>query len=561
MIKRKLSHQKTKTIFILIILFISSQIILPKTIAQETEEKTYDLPDEYYTDNPFKNPAGFISFLISNPSSILYYLSHPVEASGYYWAFIKQVFMSQAWDFVADQPYIEIGYNETVTVQLGRKNLMDLENETFKDMSLQAFLTARTIRFNVAEYPSNINESWTIFFDPIAIRIDKDNINAICRLNMTIKLTRPPIAENAIQSGVLKLKIEGTSAYGSFWDLDFPTNLMYVLQFGEVGGTVSTTKPEKQREIDILVKVKPYHMADIDIPRTVELKPNEVVSVPLKIKNMGNYKDSIGFRIVSENPDIVLSNPIDLTLKPGETKNTLLGIGVPLNFFDFGTLHEIKIQAYSLDQPNATIGEQTVVLKTQGIYLSELMYSIIFFLIIIIIIVIYIMQRRRKKWMETYCKKPEKPWKITEEKELLEQLKHEDKEKYLNTLERMEEEYISSMLWYKDYYNSILKQQMKKKTKAKPIKAKKEKTKKQAKKPKIIEEPVETEEVKKPVVEEPPKTEKPPVVEEKPEPIKIHKKTEAEKTMEKEKLKREKILKKIRMKQQKQRKKLKQLVE
>ena len=559
MIRKNIKHQRITTTSIILILFILCQIIPSQAFAQENE--TIDIPDEYYTDNPFQNPIGFLTYLITNPDSMLYYLSHPVEATGYYWAFMKQVFLYQAWEFVADKPYIEVGYNETVTIQIGKKNVMDLENETFKDMNLQVFLHARSFTFEVAEYPGKFNASWRVIFDPDIIELDENRRFAICKTNLTLSLTAPPVASNAMQSGILKVKIRPVSAYGSFWKLPFPMNVLYVLQFGEVGGQVSMPKSEKERSVDILVKVKPYHMADIDTPKNVELRPNEVASVPLTITNLGNYKDTIGFRIVSENPDIVLSNPIDVTLKPGETKDTILGIGVPLNFFDYGTLHEIKIQAYSLDQPNATIGEQTVVLKTQGVYFSELMYPVIFFLLIIVIIVIYIMQRRRKKWMETYCKKPEKPWKIPEEKEFLEQLKQEDKEKYLNTLERMEDEYISSMLWYKDYYNSILKQQTKKKIKTKPAKPKKEKTKKQAKKPKIIEKPVETEEIKKSEVEEPPRIEKLRIVEEKPKPVEIHKKTEAEKTMEKERLRREKILKKIKIKQQKQRRKLKQLVE
>jgi len=163
-------------------------------------------------------------------------------------------------------------------------------------------------------------------------------------------------------------------------------------------------------------------------------------------------------------------------------KKTYLGVAIPQSFFDTGTLHEIKIEAYSIDDPNVTIAERTVIVETRGINVDERNGSVFGFLFFLLILGVAFVYYRRKKMHNQICVKPDKPWKIAEEETYLEKLKSEDKDKYNETLKMMQDEYQSSLLWYRNYCNSVLSQKYKKKIpkgkKLKPVE-KSTKTKKE----------------------------------------------------------------------------------
>ena len=59
-------------------------------------------------------------------------------------------------------------------------------------------------------------------------------------------------------------------------------------------------------------------------------------------------------------------------------------------------------------------------------------------------------------------KKPEKPWDVPGKKQYLEKLKKEDRKKYNTVLNEMNDEYKSSILSYKSYRKTILKESRKK---------------------------------------------------------------------------------------------------
>jgi hypothetical protein len=211
--------------------------------------------------------------------------------------------------------------------------------------------------------------------------------------------------------------------------------------------------------VKVLVNVKPYHAVSFESVPLVNIKPGKIDSIPITLQNLGNYNDTFNFRIANASEGFILSNPVSLTLKPGETSDTLLAVAVPLNPLDTGTLHKIEIQAYSVSQPNVTIAERTVLVQTQGIYVSDFSGFVIAFFGIILLIIIGLYLYRRKRILEKICKKPEKPWLIPEEKKHLEKLKLKDKQKYNETFKMMEDEYNSSLLWYKYYKKELLKKE------------------------------------------------------------------------------------------------------
>ncbi len=223
-------------------------------------------------------------------------------------------------------------------------------------------------------------------------------------------------------------------------------------------------------------------------------------------------------------------------------------------FYDPGTPHIIDIYAYSTGDPTTTlIG--SVVLITEGFYISPLIGLILIPIIIILIIIYFIFFYLKQKREKELYGKPEKPWTIPVEKKHLEELKQKDKEAYEKERLMMEDEYKSAMLWYNGYRQSIRQEKQKGKLKQlnskvtgffkKPEK-KKEKSKEKEKQPKKEKKPVEK--VEKPIKEE--------KVKETPEIVKEQYKTIQEKSEEMQRRK-EKALLKIKHAQEKQKRKIK----
>jgi hypothetical protein len=384
--------------------------------------------------------------------------------------------IGDSWDFGSNTSYIEIGYNENVTFSIGIINILDLEDIKFKDsIILQAFLTSKSFSFVVSDYPlGSKDEYWNVIFDPPVVFLDKIGEKLHYRVNVTINLTAPPIGEKAIQSGVLRIRQKATQQYGSFWGLykengDLYSAVLFSFLFGrQIAGTVNQPELNKTRYVDILVKVKPYHKVVIDSPKIMQLNPNDIAAIPIKLTNIGNYKDTIGFRVVSNNKKIEITDPVDVTIKPMETKDTIIGVGAQPNLIDFGTLHNIKIQAYSLSDPNVTIGEQEVILKTSGIYISGYSFMLILGSLLLLIIIFFYLYSKNKVNID--IEKPDKPWNLPEEKEYLDKLKKKDKNKFDEILKQMYQEYQSSILWY-NYEKEFLikKTKLKKAEKAKKL--------------------------------------------------------------------------------------------
>ena len=390
---------------------------------------------------------------------------------------------------VAYPPYIEIGYNETKNVEVGLWNTTsDKEFQVWPKSKENTVFTERFINFSVLEYPKGTEESsWLIVLNPYRINVDK---GSILKTNLSITLTKPPISGKPIQSGIIKVRLYDTWAYGNLYtppdpDAKIIFKIMWFLsatvlmRFGRYSGTTFVDK----KDVDILVKIKPYHAVRFDTSDIVYINPDQITSIPITIQNLGNYNDTFGFRLKDENKDLKLASPYYVTLSPGEKKEINLGVYAPQSAFDFGTLHEIVIETYSLDDENVTISERQVFIETKGIYLSEMSGLGILLLILVFFLIIAFFIYRKRLRISRLCVKPDKPWEIPEEKEYLDKLIKEDKNKYEETLKMMEDEYNSSLLWYNCYCKSLTEPKRTKRKKVKPILFKKKEVKKEKIKP------------------------------------------------------------------------------
>ena len=208
--------------------------------------------------------------------------------------------------------------------------------------------------------------------------------------------------------------------------------------------------------IDIPLKAAPYHYAEVK--PTAEVKnvaPASEITIPVDITNRGNYFDTFVINVEGGNGAVGLASQQNLVLNPRETRRIYVRIMTPeVTLFDPGTIRQITIQVHSVDDPTSSF-TGSIAIKTFGFYLSPpllLGLSMIIFMIIVLSLIFYY---KREKELQSIYGKPEKPWKIPEEKKYLEKLKKEDIKKYKKELEMMREEYQSALLWYKFYQEAM----------------------------------------------------------------------------------------------------------
>lgn len=320
---------------------------------------------------------------------------------------------------------------------------------------------ARYLKFEVLEYPGG-NEfgKWKVDFEPITL---KREVGIPLKANVTISLRSPRLPDKAITSGILKIRITDIYVFGNIrWPkegskFDAPFFRIYWFFLGIIGrwGSFSGKVVNETLDVDILVKVKPSHAVNFETVKYYLFHPDEIASIPIVIQNLGNYKDTFSFRVVSEHDEIKISDPFSITLEPGDKKSTYLGVEFAPTVFDYGTIHNIKIETYSIAEPNSTIATETITLESKGVYFSEISaYNSIFLLFIIVIIILFFILRK-KNIRNNICVKPDKPWELPEEKQFLESLKEKDDLKYKETRKMMDDEYKSSLLWYENYVYTI----------------------------------------------------------------------------------------------------------
>ena len=387
---------KAITILITFLLFFSivNQVITTNVVANQELESAEDEPNLGLMGNLLK----IFGFLIAKLSPI------------------NQMFLVAV---TADPVYVEIEYGETVTVEAGLLNLKTNYFQFFNKSLEDAFFEDRYMKFEVIEYPGgNTDEVWQVNFEPEILFLKK---GIYLKTNASISLIAPPNSRNAVQSGILKIRIFDTWVYGDLWFppntgmySEFPYNIMWMIssfitmKFGRFSGSVSVD----EKDLNILVKVKPYHKAKLETLSLVKMRPNEITSIPIKIENDGNYNDTFNFRVISKNDNIVISEPVSITLAPGESKDTFIGVSALPSLFDYGTVHKIKIEAYSVNDENSTAATRTILVETKGVFVSETM-GILFVSFIAIVIFAFAYSARRQK---NIIKKPKKEIKKKEKK-------------------------------------------------------------------------------------------------------------------------------------------------
>ncbi|MCK4995446.1 MAG: hypothetical protein KAR55_01040 [Thermoplasmatales archaeon] len=424
---------------------------------------------------------------------------------------------------------VEVEYLNETQVIIGAKNPKNKEEWLPIYQKIAGFdwgwiYSAVTFRFDL-EFPENISkDAFSYRFEPESLTIgpntknlDWVGVDLVLKTNLTITLKPSNDPNLPIQDIILYVKVTRTdfshintllrlpdylsgrnfknfqeeldevAAFGnkSFWS--YPINR---LKYPVISGpslwlaNKQQNRPIKHVYVDsrvpVMLRVKKDHFAEIAPPKPVKIHPNEILSVPVDVKNLGSHIDTFNFRVTHDDEELKIAQPTALTLEPGEEKQAYVTISAPPRLYDMGKTVSLNIEAYSIDEPDLTFSNKLTV-TSEGVYVSVgIAYYLalaLITLLIIIALIVFILRKLRG----SFGKKPNKPWDIPEEKEHLEKLKKKDKKAYKKELKMMEEEYGSALLWYKYYVSGNIKQRKENKLKQKQKKIKEAKKEKQEK--------------------------------------------------------------------------------
>ena len=182
---------------------------------------------------------------------------------------------------------------------------------------------------------------------------------------------------------------------------------------------------------------------------TKDTSPRSHVNFDITLTNLGYYRDMFNLEFVDKSGATIIASQQVIALNPEETQNVRIDVLTKEQFFDIGTPNIINIYATSSSDPKPQLIGSFVV-TTKGFYFSPLIGIVLTPIILIIVLIFlfwFFIKERRD--IEQFGK-PEKPWKIPEEKTHLLDLKQNDKKAYAQERQMMKDEYKSALLWHRD---------------------------------------------------------------------------------------------------------------
>jgi len=369
--------------------------------------------------------------------------------------------------FTAEPNVLDVGYLNTTKITLGSIDESTGSYKSTEDFTPSPLFPGEDYEFAL-EIPDSVPDGAIIaHFDPQSIVMGE---KGELKTNITIITNIPenePIPNDIILKVNITKYVTGGNLYlppkGNRWPFLIKSLPWFLSSIG-IGfpfpfGTFYSGKRVRDEFtiVDIQLKLNRFHLAVITPPKPMEIKPDQLINIPIEVTNLGSHIDSFNFNVSTGSGSelLVISQPNAITLEPSEVGRTSVAVASPLSFQDPGTAYSIYIEAYSIFQPEKVF-RNTAIVVTKGIYLSQMnvMYSA--FVAILILLAAGLFFYRRKRLFNKICQKPDKPWNIPEEKRHLEQLKKTNKDEYNNILNMMGNEYKSAVLWYKDYCKTML---------------------------------------------------------------------------------------------------------
>ena len=231
-----------------------------------------------------------------------------------------------------------------------------------------------------------------------------------------------------------------------------------------------TGKPIAVSYSEIAVTARAYHYINIvPLESKKEVSPGSTVTIPVDVKNLGNFVDTFHISAVGENGVVGIASDQILVLNPGESQRIYIQATAPITLFDIGTPKNLKILAYSIHEPdNIFTGE--IALINKGIYLPFLIILIVIIGTIVALLYIYRGSLSNIKIsFETFeTKETKKKETVEKEEEITEPVERSEEKKSIEFTPKVEKPSFQKKRTERDeLINRILREQDKQKRKFK----------------------------------------------------------------------------------------------
>lgn len=288
------------------------------------------------------------------------------------------------------------------------------------------FYQSLSFRFEFVPPEDSPPDAWIAYFEPkiITLQPSKETTDwkatpyDSLKTKLTLKLNPSYNASYPTQDTVIKVKVIRREVIGNiitppkyyigFWSNPL-IHLIWPLLSGPLFQWINYRsykgfiwEEEIFPPVEILIKVKKNHFAEIIPPPPMEIHPNEVLSIPIAIKNLGSHTDTFNFKVNTTDVNLRISPPSAITLNPGETKQTMLNVAAPPILWDVGTTRSITVEAYSIEEPDKVFSN-AVILTSRGVYISEInvVYLIVFLLIIVTSVFFFLHRKKHPPSVKT----------------------------------------------------------------------------------------------------------------------------------------------------------------
>lgn len=183
-----------------------------------------------------------------------------------------------------------------------------------------------------------------------------------------------------------------------------------------------------------------------------ELKPGQIVDAKIRITNGALEPRAFDIEVASNQCGLLVATSNHNLVGPKSTEVYTVSLrAASAKPWYFSEICELGIQVNPSDAPSATRSISVPVIINGG-YVNPVWVFWLVFITVAVILLFLFLARRKERIEEELLGKPQKPWTIPVEALYLRVLRQKDERAwYVVRHHLMEEEYQSSLLWYKAY--------------------------------------------------------------------------------------------------------------
>ncbi|MEF8878927.1 MAG: hypothetical protein V5A64_00870 [Candidatus Thermoplasmatota archaeon] len=397
-----------KALTCIILLILCFNFFVPATTASPEDENPEETTVE---NNPETNRLidSLMMFRFGFPYKLMENgIGSPMMLSKIYpWIIFR---LQEPAFFEAIPNNIDLRYLNDTVIEIGMLNenktdwttnppkwpLADREYYTF-DLELPEGIPEDAIQYHF--YPNNILVPGDGKKMKVDLRLETqfpDDYEVPDQFSLTVNITRFQVINNLLKNAFEMQK--GISGKLYFATVGWP----FWTPFLNVQGT-----NKESIYVDLTVREDRFHLLEVK-PSTKKysLGLDEMKQIPVEIKNKGSHRDTFNFEVEAENEgNLDLAAPNSVTLDPYEEKTVYVTVGTPRVFNDPGTLHSIKVSAYSVYQEDKVFNN-TVSVVTEGVYVSAGSIVNTALTTIVVLLAVAFLWLKRSRISEFLSKKP-----------------------------------------------------------------------------------------------------------------------------------------------------------